>query len=359
MTIKKVNELIIRRPDDWHTHLRDNELLRSVLPFTSSVFARAIIMPNLFPPLKNIESIIFYRNRIISAIPAFHIFQPLMTYYITDDFDLKEITRGFIQRIFIAAKLYFSHTTINSRYGIKNLNNIIPLLEHLQQIEMPLLIHGEISDEKIDIYDRESVFIDKVLEPIRKKFPTLKIVFEHISTKDAVQYILEGNNYIAATITPQHLMFNRNHMFRYGLHPHLYCLPLLKRSIHQQALREAIATGCTRFFIGTDTAPHLSKNKENQCGCAGIFNAPTALAAYTTVFEEMNCLQYLESFCAENGPRYYGLPLNQEQIKLIRKPWRVPDKIQVGSDYLVPFLAGKTLKWLVSDENHSSFNLLE
>ncbi|WWO97418.1 MAG: dihydroorotase [Candidatus Dasytiphilus stammeri] len=346
MTIK-FNELIIRRPDDWHTHLRDNELLRSVLPFTSSVFARAIIMPNIFPPLTSIESVIFYRNRIIAAVPDSHIFQPLMTYYITENFDLKEITRGFIQGIFIAAKLYFTHTTINSMYGIKNINNIMPLLENLQEIKMPLLIHGEISDHTIDIYDREALFIDQVLDPLRKKFPKLKIVLEHISTKEAVQYIIEGNNYIAATITPQHLMFNRNHMFMDGLHPHLYCSPILKRSIHQEALREAIATGCTRFFIGTDTAPHLSQNKENECGCAGIFNAPTALAAYVKVFEEMNCLQYLESFCAENGPRYYGLPLNQQKIKLIRKPWIVPDKIRVGSDYLVPFLAGKNLEWLI------------
>ncbi|WWO99807.1 MAG: dihydroorotase [Candidatus Dasytiphilus stammeri] len=349
-----INELIIRRPDDWHTHLRDNELLCSVLPFTSTIFARAMIMPNIFPPLKSIESIMYYRNRIIAAIPTSHTFMPLMTYYITEDFNLKEITRGFVQGIFIAAKLYFTHTTINSRYGIKNIKSIIPLLENLQEIEMPLLIHGEISDTNIDIYDREAFFIDQILDPLRKKFPKLKIVFEHISTKEAVQYILEGNNYIAATITPQHLMFNRNDMFRDGLlHPHLYCLPILKKSIHQQALREAIATGCTRFFIGTDTAPHLRTNKENKCGCAGIFNAPTALAAYTTVFEEMNCLQYLESFCSENGPRYYGLPLNQEKIKLIRKPWIVPEKIPVGSDYLVPFLAGKTLEWLVFSNDDS------
>lgn len=350
--MNKINELIIRRPDDWHTHLRDNDLLRSVLPFTSSVFARAMIMPNIFPPLKSIESAIFYRNRILAAIPSYHSFKPLMTYYITDDFDLEEITRGFLQEIFLAAKLYFAHTTINSMYGIKNIHKITPLLENLQRIGMPLLIHGEVSDKNIDIFDREARFIEQVLDPLHKNFPNLKIVFEHISTKEAVQYILEGDNYIAATITPQHLMFNRNHMFMEGLHPHLYCLPILKRSIHQEALRKAITTGCTRFFIGTDTAPHLSKDKENQCGCAGIFNAPSAMAAYTTVFEEMNSLQYLESFCSENGPRYYGLPLNKERIKLIRKSWIVPKKIAVGSDYLIPFLAGKNLDWFVLYNEH-------
>ncbi|WWP00558.1 MAG: dihydroorotase [Candidatus Dasytiphilus stammeri] len=341
-------EIIIHRPDDWHLHLRDHNLLQTVLPFTSRIFARAVIMPNLLPPITSIKSAINYRKRIIAVLPTKHCFQPLMTCYITEDLIPKELIVGFKEMVFVAAKLYLAKSTTNSNYGIKDLKKILPILEEMQKFGMPLLIHGEISNAQVDIFDREVRFIEDILEPLREYFPELKMILEHISTKEAAQYVLEGDRYIAATITPQHLMLNRNHMLVNGLNPHLYCLPVLNRAIDQQALREVIKTGCDRFFIGTDSAPHLKRHKEGKIGCAGIFNAPTALSAYTTVFEEMNALPYLESFCAINGPRYYGLPLNEDTIKLVRSPWTVPNKIKVDNrDQLVPFLAGKNLNWAV------------
>ncbi|WWP01516.1 MAG: dihydroorotase [Candidatus Dasytiphilus stammeri] len=341
-------EIIIHRPDDWHLHLRDHNLLQTVLPFTSKIFARAVIMPNLLPPITSIKSALNYRQRIIAVLPTKHCFQPLMTCYITEYLDSKELMIGFQEKVFVAAKLYLANSTTNSNYGVKNIEKIFPILEEMQTFGMPLLIHGEISNAQVDIFDREVIFIEKVLEPLRQKFPELKIILEHISTKEAAQYVLEGNRYIAATITPQHLMLNRNHMLVNGINPHFYCLPVLNRAIDQQALRKVIKTGCDRFFIGTDSAPHLKRYKESKRGFAGIFNAPTALSAYTAVFEEMNALPYLESFCAINGPRYYGLPLNQDKIKLVRIPWTVPNHIKVDNkDQLVPFLAGENLSWTV------------
>ncbi|WWO99366.1 MAG: dihydroorotase [Candidatus Dasytiphilus stammeri] len=343
-----IEEIIIHRPDDWHLHLRDHKLLKTVLPFTSKNFARAVIMPNLLPPITSIKSALNYRKRILAVLPTKHCFQPLMTCYITEDLLSKELIVGFQESVFVAAKLYFAKSTTNSNYGVKNLEKILPILEEMQKFGMPLLIHGEISNTQVDIFDREVIFIEKILEPLRQKLPELKIILEHISTKAAAQYVLEGNRYIAATITPQHLMLNRNHMLVNGINPHFYCLPVLNRPIDQQALREVIQTGCDRFFIGTDSAPHLKRDKEGKRGFAGIFNAPTALSVYTAVFEEMNALPYLESFCAINGPRYYGLPLNQDKIKLVRIPWTVPNQIKVDNkSQLVPFLAGENLSWSV------------
>lgn len=340
-------QLTIRRPDDWHIHLRDDDMLKAVLPWTSAVNSRAIVMPNLVPPVTSVAAAEAYRDRILSALPAEHAFTPLMTCYLTDSLDADEVELGFQRGVFTAAKLYPAHATTNSSYGVTHISAIASVLERMQKLGMPLLIHGEVTDAHIDIFDREARFIDTVMEPLRKQFPELKVVFEHITTREAADYVKEGNDFLGATITPQHLMFNRNHMLVGGVRPHLYCLPILKRNVHQDALRQIIATGHPRFFLGTDTAPHLRYRKEASCGCAGVFNAPTSLPAYATVFEEMNALQHFEAFCSENGPRFYGLPLNEGTITLVREPWTVEESINMGNDTLVPFLAGETLHWRV------------
>ncbi|EKN3722863.1 TPA: dihydroorotase [Yersinia enterocolitica] len=339
--------LKIRRPDDWHIHLRDDEMLSTVLPYTSEVFARAIVMPNLTPPITTVTSAIAYRERILAAIPAGHKFTPLMTCYLTNTLDVNELTLGFEQGVFTAAKLYPANATTNSTHGVSDIPAIYPLFEQMQKIGMPLLIHGEVTDAAVDIFDREARFIDQILEPIRRQFPELKIVFEHITTKDAADYVLAGNRFLGATITPQHLMFNRNHMLVGGIRPHLFCLPILKRSTHQEALRQAVASGSERFFLGTDSAPHAKHRKESSCGCAGVFNAPSALPAYASVFEEMNALQHLEAFCSLNGPRFYGLPVNEDFVELVRVPFLQPEEISLGNESIIPFLAGQTINWSV------------
>ncbi|WP_145576932.1 dihydroorotase [Yersinia mollaretii] len=341
--------LKIRRPDDWHIHLRDDEMLSTVLPYTSEVFARAIVMPNLAPPITTVASAIAYRDRILAAVPTGHKFTPLMTCYLTDTLDINELTTGFEQGVFTAAKLYPANATTNSNHGVSDIPAIYPLFEQMQKIGMPLLIHGEVTDAAVDIFDREARFIDQIMEPIRRKFPELKIVFEHITTKDAADYVLAGNRFLGATITPQHLMFNRNHMLVGGIRPHLFCLPILKRSTHQEALRQVIASGSDRFFLGTDSAPHAKHRKESSCGCAGVFNAPSALPAYATVFEEMNALQHLEAFCSLNGPRFYDLPVNDEFVELVRIPSQQPEEISLGSESIVPYLAGQSLNWSVKN----------
>ncbi|WP_145521698.1 dihydroorotase [Yersinia aldovae] len=339
--------LKIRRPDDWHIHLRDDEMLSTVLPYTSEVFARAIVMPNLAPPITSVAAAIAYRERILAAVPAGHKFTPLMTCYLTNTLDARELTTGFEQSVFTAAKLYPANATTNSNHGVSDIPAIYPLFEQMQKIGMPLLIHGEVTDAAVDIFDREARFIDQVLEPLRQKFPELKIVFEHITTKDAADYVLVGNRFLGATITPQHLMFNRNHMLVGGIRPHLFCLPILKRSTHQEALRQAVASGSDRFFLGTDSAPHMKLRKESSCGCAGVFNAPAALPAYATVFEELNALPHLEAFCSLNGPRFYGLPVNEDFVELVRTPFQQPDEILLGHESVIPFLAGQTINWSV------------
>ncbi len=339
--------LKIRRPDDWHIHLRDDEMLSTVLPYTSEVFARAIVMPNLAQPITTVASAIAYRERILAAVPVGHKFTPLMTCYLTNSLDVKELTTGFEQGVFTAAKLYPANATTNSTHGVSDIPAIYPLFEQMQKIGMPLLIHGEVTDAAVDIFDREARFIDQILEPIRQKFPELKIVFEHITTKDAADYVLAGNRFLGATVTPQHLMFNRNHMLVGGIRPHLFCLPILKRSTHQQALRAAVASGSDRFFLGTDSAPHAKHRKESSCGCAGVFNAPAVLPAYASVFEELNALQHLEAFCALNGPRFYGLPVNDDVVELVRTPFLQPEEIPLGNESVIPFLAGQTLNWSV------------
>ncbi|WP_436892458.1 dihydroorotase [Siccibacter turicensis] len=339
--------ITLRRPDDWHVHLRDGEMLQTVVPWTSNTYARAIVMPNLVPPVTTVEAARAYRQRILDAVPAGQRFEPLMTCYLTDSLDPDEIERGFQEKVFTAAKLYPANATTNSSHGVTSIDAIMPVLERMEKLGMPLLVHGEVTHADIDIFDREARFIETVMEPLRQRLPGLKVVFEHITTKDAADYVREGNALLAATITPQHLMFNRNHMLVGGVRPHLYCLPVLKRNIHQQALRELVASGFTRAFLGTDSAPHTRLRKEASCGCAGCFNAPTALGAYATVFEEMNALEHLEAFCSLNGPRFYGLPVNEETITLVREESRVMESIALGDDTIIPFLAGETVRWRV------------
>ncbi|MGP4123703.1 MAG: dihydroorotase [Sodalis sp. (in: enterobacteria)] len=353
MTVQPAS-LKIRRPSDWHVHLRDDNMLRTVLHYTSRYFGQAIIMPNLTPPITTLAHAIAYRKRILAMLPAGQRFTPLMTCYLTDSLDRKILIDGHSQGVFTAAKLYPANATTNSQNGVTNISAIYPLFEAMQKIGMPLLIHGEVTAADIDIFDREARFIEKILAPIRLQFPTLKIVFEHITTKEAADYVLAGDAYLGATITPQHLMFNRNHMLVGAIRPHLYCLPLLKRNVHQQALRAAVAGGCDRLFLGTDSAPHARVRKESDCGCAGVFNAPAALPAYATVFEEIGALTYFEAFCSLNGSRFYGLALNEDFITLCRKTHRQPATIPIAngdSETLVPFLAEKTLNWTVVDES--------
>ncbi|MCH6191318.1 dihydroorotase [Serratia sp. X10] len=337
--------LKIRRPDDWHIHLRDDEMLKTVVPYTSQVFGRAIVMPNLVPPVTTVAAARAYRDRILAAVPQGHNFTPLMTCYLTNSLAASELVSGFEQGVFTAAKLYPANATTNSSHGVSDVTGIYPLFEQMQKIGMPLLIHGEVTDPAVDIFDREARFIEQVMEPIRRHFPELKIVFEHITTKEAAQYVQAGNRFLGATITPQHLMFNRNHMLVGGIRPHLFCLPILKRNVHQEALRQAVASGSDRFFLGTDSAPHLKHRKESSCGCAGCFNAPNAIPAYAAVFEQLGALDHFEAFCSLNGPLFYGLPLNEDFIELQRVPTTQPEEIALGNESVIPFLAGETLNW--------------
>jgi len=339
--------LKIRRPDDWHIHLRDGDMLKTVVPYTSEIYGRAIVMPNLVPPVTTVDAAIAYRQRILDAVPAGHDFTPLMTWYLTDSLDPDEVELGCNEGVFTAAKLYPANATTNSSHGVTSIDAIMPVLERMQKLGMPLLVHGEVTHAEIDIFDREARFIETVMEPLRQRLTALKVVFEHITTKDAAEYVRDGNELIAATITPQHLMFNRNHMLVGGVRPHLYCLPILKRNVHQQALRELVASGFSRAFLGTDSAPHARHRKEASCGCAGCFNAPTALASYATVFEEMDALEHFEAFCSLNGPRFYGLPVNDTFIELERKASQVEASIALTDDTLIPFLAGETVNWTV------------
>ncbi|QHL91214.1 dihydroorotase [Sphingomonas changnyeongensis] len=340
-----VDRLTIRQPDDWHVHLRDGDMLASVAPYTARQFARAIVMPNLKPPVTTVAAAAAYRDRILAALPPGSGFTPLMTYYMINDADPDEIAHGFETGVLTACKLYPAHATTNSAHGVTDVRNIYPALEAMQRIGMPLLIHGEVTDADIDIFDREAAFIDSVLIGLMQDFPALRIVFEHITTADAVDFVADGGPNIAATITPQHLIINRNAMFAGGIRPHAYCLPVAKRERHRLALRRAATSGSPKYFLGTDSAPHEIHAKESSCGCAGIFNAPYALESYATVFEEEGALDKLEGFASEHGPRFYGLPLNEGQITLERAPQTVPDSLPAGGDHVVPFHAGETLRW--------------
>ena len=339
--------ITIRRPDDWHVHLRDGDMLRLVAPFTARQFARAIVMPNLVPPVTSVAMAAGYRDRVREAAgPGF---EPLMTCYLTDETTPDEIERGFNEKAWIAAKLYPAGATTNSASGVTDIRNVHRALEQMQWIGMVLCIHGEVTDPDVDVFDREAVFIDRILVPLIRDFPELKIVLEHITTAEAADFVREAVPNIAATITPQHLHLNRNAMFAGGLRPHAYCLPVAKREKHRLAVRKAATSGSPKFFLGTDSAPHPRHAKESACGCAGIFNAPYALESYATVFEEEGALDKLEGFASEHGARFYGLPLNEGTVTLERAETDVPDRLGIGEIELVPFHAGQTLGWTFVD----------
>ena len=339
------DRLILRRPDDWHVHLRDGPMLAGVVNETARQFARAIVMPNLTPPITTTAQATAYRDRIVQALAPGLDFTPLMTAYLTDGADAAEIERGHARGVFTACKLYPAHATTNSAHGVTDVGKISPVLAAMERIGMPLLVHGEVTDKSVDIFDREAVFIDRVLVKLIADFPALKIVFEHITTEEAVRFVQSAGPSVAATITPHHLMVNRNAMFEGGIRPHLYCLPVIKRERHRLALRKAATSGDAKFFLGTDSAPHPVGDKQSACGCAGIFNAPVALESYATVFEEEGALDRLEAFASENGPGFYGLPLNPGAVALERSAWNVPDDIPVAGAAITPFQAGSQLGW--------------
>lgn len=341
--------LTIRRPDDWHVHLRDGAMLETVANYTARQFARAIVMPNLKQPVTTVEAGEAYRERILAATSSDLNFTPLMTCYLTDTLDGAEVERGHASGVFTACKLYPANATTNSSFGVTDINNIYTVLDAMQRIGMPLLVHGEVTDADIDIFDREAVFIERVLSKVIGDFPELKIVFEHITTSDAVDFVTASGPNIAATITPHHLHINRNAIFEGGIRPHYYCLPVAKREQHRLALRRAATSGSPKFFLGTDTAPHTTEAKESACGCAGIFNAPFALESYAAVFEEEGALGKFEAFASEHGPRFYGLPLNTGQVTLERKETAVPAFIEAGDARIAPFHARATLNWRMID----------
>lgn len=340
--------LTIRRPDDWHVHLRDGAMLKAVLPFTAAQFKRGIIMPNLLPPVTSVDAASAYRERILAARPEGNDFTPLMTCYLTDTTNPDEIERGFREGVWAAAKLYPAGATTNSDAGVTDLRNTYPTLEALQRLGMPLLIHGEVTDPEVDLFDREAVFIDRVMTPLRKDLPELKIVFEHLTTREGAAYVAESDRFTAATLTPQHLLYNRNAIFMGGLRPHYYCLPVLKSEEHRRALVAAVATGSPKFFLGTDSAPHAAHFKEYATGHAGCYTALTALELYAEAFEAAGALDKLEAFASHHGADFYGLPRNTGTVTLQRQPWTVPETVPFGDAVLKPLRGGETLAWCLA-----------
>ncbi len=345
-----MQELTITRPDDWHLHLRDGAAMADVLPYTARQFARAIVMPNLKPPVTTTAAAQAYRQRILDALPAGLAFEPLMTLYLTDNTSAEEIRRAKASGVVHGVKLYPAGATTNSDSGVTSLDKCAGALEAMQAVDMPLLIHGEVTHQQVDVFDREKVFIDEQLIPLRRKFPDLRVVFEHITTKDAAEYVLGAQGRIGATITAHHLLYNRTRLFtdaegRTGMRPHFYCLPVLKRETHRQALLKAATSGNPRFFLGTDSAPHPKGEKESACGCAGCFTAASAVEMYAMAFEEAGALDKLEGFASHHGPDFYGLPRNGTRVTLRRQDWRLPGELKFGATTLVPLAAGELLPW--------------
>ncbi len=338
-----MQQITITRPDDWHLHLRDGALMKSVLPDTARQFARAIVMPNLKPPVTTTELALEYRKRILDALPEGASFEPLMTLYLTDNTTAGEIRKARESGLVHAVKLYPAGATTNSDAGVTDIRRAYPALFEMQECGMPLLVHGEVTD--VDVFDREAVFIERVMMPLLKDMPELRVVFEHITTKDAVQFVTEANDNIAATITAHHLLYNRNAMFEGGMRPHYYCLPILKREHHREALGKAATSGSRKFFLGTDSAPHAQHAKEAACGCAGIYTAHAAMELYAEAFWQLGKLDMLEGFASFHGADFYRLPRNQGKITLSQKEWRVPDALDFGGHRLVPLRAGETMKW--------------
>lgn len=337
--------LTIRRPDDWHLHFRDGATMEAVVPHTARQFARAIVMPNLSPPVTTSALAREYRDRINAAVPAGVDFTPLMTAYLTDETVPADLATGYVEGVLTAAKLYPAGATTNSAHGVTDVANIEHVLEKMAEIGMPLCVHGEVTHADIDIFDREAVFIDRILAPLVQRLPELKVIFEHITTRQAVEFVDGSGPNIAATITPQHLHINRNAILVGGIRPHMFCLPVAKREEHRLALRKAATGGSAKYFLGTDSAPHHRHAKESDCGCAGIFNSPFALESYVTVFDEEDALDRFEAFASLNGPAFYSLPVNEETVTLEKVSVEVPDEVDGGEARIVPFHAGETLSW--------------
>lgn len=341
------DKLTFTRPDDWHLHLRDGNAMRSVLPDTAKRFARAVIMPNLRLPIVTTEQAAAYHARILSALPAELAgqFEPLMTLYLTDTTSPEEITRARASGIVHGVKLYPAGATTNSDAGVTDIVRCEATLGKMEELGMPLLVHGEVVDPAIDIFDREKIFIDRILIPLLQRFPGLRVVFEHITTREAVEFVQAVPNRVAATVTAHHLMLNRNALFTGGLRPHHYCLPVLKREVHRQALLEAVISGDSRFFLGTDSAPHPISNKESSCGCAGIYSAHAAIEFYAEIFEQTDRLDRLEAFASFHGPDFYGLPRNSDRISLVRESWQIPEQVELDEEKLIPLKAGERVHW--------------
>lgn len=344
----QINTITIARPDDWHVHLRDGEVLQNTVPDISRYFGRAIVMPNLVPPVINAELAKSYYDRIMASSPSEH-FKPLMVLYLTDNTSAQDIIDAKESGIVYAAKLYPSGATTNSSSGVTDVANLTDVFAAMQSVGMPLLIHGEVTTDDIDIFDREQVFIDTILAPLVANYPDLRVVLEHITTKNAVDFVSSAGKNVAATITVHHLLYNRNHMLVGGIRPHYFCLPVLKRNIHQQALIGAATSGSEKFFLGTDSAPHAQHAKESACGCAGSYTAHAAIELYAEVFEQENALDKLEAFASLNGPAFYQLPVNEDKITLVKKTWQVPNTLSFGNDVVVPIRGGDSIAWQVQD----------
>ncbi len=342
-----IDRLTLLRPDDWHIHLRDGALLPRTVADAARTFARAIIMPNLVPPVRNAAEADQYRQRILDARPAESSFQPLMVLYLTDQTSAADIHNAVKSGFVHAAKLYPAGATTNSDSGVTSLEAIYPAIEAMSDVGMPLLVHGEVTHADVDIFDREKRFIDDQLVGLVNRFPNLKVVFEHITTADAAQFVREASDKIAATITAHHLLYNRNHMLAGGIRPHFYCLPILKRNTHQEALLDAATSGSAKFFLGTDSAPHAQNAKEISCGCAGCYTAYAAIELYAEAFEQRNALDKLEGFASHFGADFYQLPRNQDTITLVREPWTAPPSLTFGEQQLIPLRAGETLNWRI------------
>ncbi len=338
-------EIKLTRPDDWHLHLRDDALMRSVLPDTARQFGRAIVMPNLRPPVTTTAQALAYRERILAALPDGSDFQPLMTLYLTDNTKAEEIRTAKQSGFVHAVKLYPAGATTNSDAGVTDLRKAYAALEEMQKLGMPLLVHGEVTDPAVDVFDREAVFIERVLQPLLKDLPKLRVVFEHITTKDAAEFVASTADTVAATLTAHHLLYNRNAMLVGGIRPHYYCLPVLKRETHREALVKAATSGSRKFFLGTDSAPHAQHAKENACGCAGCYTAHAAIELYAEAFEQAGALDKLEGFASFFGADYYGLPRNKERITLRKEEWQVPETVAFGEHRLVPLRAGEKISW--------------
>lgn len=341
------DRITLIRPDDWHIHLRDGAALAHTVADAARTFSRAIIMPNLVPPVRDGQEADAYKARILAARPEGSRFDPLMVLYLTDQTSPETVRKAFSQGQAVAAKLYPAGATTNSDSGVTALDRIYPALEAMADVGMPLLVHGEVTHADVDIFDREKAFIDQQLVALTERFPTLKVVFEHITTADAVDFVRSASDRIGATITAHHLLYNRNHMLVGGIRPHFYCLPILKRQRHQQALGDAVVSGSNKFFLGTDSAPHAQHTKEAACGCAGCYSAHAAIELYAEAFDQLGALEKLEAFASLNGPDFYGLPRNSDTITLVREPWTVPDSMQLGDQQVVPLRAGEAIQWRV------------